>query len=127
MAKFWEDLKDYVKQGATAVAEKTEELSKVGKIKIEIMGIERNLQKALSELGGRVYQLVTEDENVKIVEDEQVKKIIDKVKGFEKQLEAKKQELEEVSKDKQEAKKEPTESVTVVEDESSEDSEKKQK
>jgi len=119
MAKFWEDVKSYVKQGATVVAEKTEELSKMGKIKIDIMGIERNLQKALSELGGQVYHLVTADENIKIVDDEKVKEIIARIKGFEEQLEVKKQELEEVGKEKQETEEESSESVTVVEDSSS--------
>ncbi|MBN1351967.1 hypothetical protein JXJ21_21375 [candidate division KSB1 bacterium] len=104
MSKFWEDLKGFVKQGATVVAEKTEELSKVGKIKIEIMGIERNLQKTLSALGGQVYHLVSDNENANVAGDAKVKELIDKVREYEKQLEAKKQELDEVGKEKEEEK-----------------------
>ena len=113
MSKFWEDVKGFVKQGATAVVEKTEELSKVGKIKIDIMGIERNFQKTLSKLGGQVYHLVVEAVNANIADDEKVKQFIEKAKDYEKQLEAKKQELEEVGK-KEES--ESTESETVGEE-----------
>ena len=115
MSKIWEDLKTYVKQGATAVAEKTEELSKVGKIKIDIMGIERNLQKTLSELGGQVYHLAADDKKAKLLDDEKVQEIIEKVKDFETQLEEKKQELEEVGKEKAEAEVAETDDVVVEE------------
>ena len=123
MSKFWEDVKTYVKQGATVVAEKTEELSKMGKIKIDIMGIERNLQKTLSELGGQVYHLAVDEKSVKIVDDDKVKEIIEKVKGIEHELEIKKQELEAVGKEKDENNPESTDDVTVVEEVSTEKSE----
>ncbi len=59
MANLWDDIAKTIREGVDTVVEKTEELTKIGKIKIDILNIKRNVQKNFSELGGRVYHLIT--------------------------------------------------------------------
>jgi|GEM_PF-1360618 len=93
---FWDDLSRVFKRGVSVVAKKTDEYTKIGKIKVDIIGIKRDIDKQFTLLGGKVYQLIAEENNTKIASHEDVKEIIDKVKDLNHQLSQKKEELEKV-------------------------------
>jgi len=98
MASLWDDIAKTIREGVDTVVGKTEEYTKIGKIKIDIINIKRNVEKNFSELGGRVYHLLVEQNKTQISADKEVKKIIDSVKLLEKELQAKKDELANVGK-----------------------------
>ncbi len=71
---FWEKVKrdlqkgikegiEAVKEGATYVREKAEELTEEGKRRIRLFDLKTKVQKEMSELGGRVYSLGSKDMN----------------------------------------------------------------
>ncbi len=93
---FWDDLSNQIKKGISTVAKKTDEYTKIGKIKVDIIGIKRDIDKKFNELGGKVYQLIAEENNSKVAANEEVKKIIESVKQLNQSLEEKKNELERV-------------------------------
>ena len=94
MASLWDDIAKTIREGVDTVVGKTEEYTKIGKIKIDIINIKRNVEKNFSELGGRVYHLMVEQKKTQIAGDKEVTKIIDSVKLLEKELQDKKTELE---------------------------------
>ena len=61
MANLWDDIARTIRDGVGTVVEKTEELTKIGKIKVDIINIKRNVDKNFSELGGKVYHLIVEN------------------------------------------------------------------
>ena len=69
---FWEDIKKTVKEGVTVAAEKTEEYTKIGKIKVEILNVNRHLDKLHAELGRAVFDLIEKKKKVGAGTDEQV-------------------------------------------------------
>lgn len=91
---FWEDLMNFFKKGVSTVAKKTDEYTKIGKIKVDIIGIKRDIDKKLNELGGKTYQLIAEDNNTKVASNEEIKTIIVNVRELNQKLEDKKNELE---------------------------------
>ena len=93
---FWDDFQKYFKKGVTVVAQKTDEYTKIGKIKVDIISIKREVDKRKAELGSKVYQLIVDEKNSKISTNEDVKVIIDKVKELNARLNQKKNELETV-------------------------------
>lgn len=96
MASLLDELAKNIRTGISSVAAKTEELTKIGKIKVEILGIKRNIEKSFTELGGKVYHLIVEEKDSQVVSNAEIKKIIDQIKDLEKQLRTKNQELEQV-------------------------------
>ena len=96
MANLWDDIAKTIREGVDTVVEKTEVLTKIGKIKIDILNIKRNIEKNFSELGGRVYQLITKEKDTEISTDKEAREVIECIKIIEKELDDKKSELAKV-------------------------------
>ena len=93
---FWDDLSRVFKRGVSVVAKKTDEYTKIGKIKVDIIGIKRDIDKQFNTLGANVYRLIVEENNTRVASNEEVKEVVDKVRELNKTLDAKKEELEKV-------------------------------
>jgi len=115
MGSLWESIKKTLKEGATTAAEKAQEFTQIGRIKVEILRIQGRIEKNFTELGGRVYHMIVEENKTRIASDPKVKTFIDEIKALEAQLEEKKRELEEVGKKEEEAK--PAEEAVPTEEE----------
>ena len=100
MANLWDDIAKTIRDGVDTVVEKTEELTRIGRIKVDILNIKRNVEKNFSELGGRVYQLISKEKNAAISTDKEAKEIIECIKILEKELDDKKSELAKVKSKK---------------------------
>ncbi|UCE04343.1 MAG: hypothetical protein JSW07_11975 [bacterium] len=116
---FWNDLANLFKKGVSTVAKKTDEYTKIGKIKVDIIGIKRDIDKKFNELGGKTYHLIVEENDTKIASAQEVKAIIDTIKNLNLKLDEKKEELKKVREEyARETGKEPEDiDVTAAEDE----------
>ncbi len=93
MNNLWDDLSKKVREGVESVVGKTEELTRIGRMKVEIMNIRRNIEKCFAELGRNVYHLLGEEKQPKISSNANVKATIARVKALEKTLREKEEEL----------------------------------
>lgn len=98
MAAFWEDLKKTVQQGLSVAAEKTEEYTKIGKVKMDILGIKKDLDKTYREMGEKVSELIDSKKSEEIGSNTQVKKLKTQINKLQKNLKAKEVEIEEIKK-----------------------------
>lgn len=96
MPNLWDDIAKTIREGVDTVVEKTEELTKIGRIKVDLINIKRNIDKNFSELGGKVYHLMVEEKKTQVASDSEVKKIIDSIKLLEKELNSKNAEIEKI-------------------------------
>lgn len=90
---FWDDVTSVFKKGVSVVAKKTDEYTKIGKIKVDIIGIKRDIDKQFTLLGGKVYQLIVEENNTKVANNDEVKQAVNAVKDLNQKLVEKKEEL----------------------------------
>lgn len=95
----WEDLTKMVKKGVSVVAKKTDEYTRIGKIKVDILGIKHDIEKQNLELGKKVYQLLVDEKDTKIATNLEIKNIIDKASEFNAKLKEKYDELDAVKKE----------------------------
>ena len=94
-------LLDNIRDGLELVVDKTEEYGKIGKLKVDIFSIKRNIEKQFTELGGRVYELATGAVKTKVEDDDEAQKIIEQIKVLESQLQDKEAEIEKVKEEKE--------------------------
>jgi hypothetical protein len=70
-----------VKEGVSVVRDAAEELTEEGKKKLRIFELKTKVQKEISELGGRVYDLRTKTKNP--MSDSKVKAILSRIEKIE--------------------------------------------
>jgi hypothetical protein len=99
MAKLWEDIKKTVKEGVTVAVEKTEEYGKIGVVKVDILKLERDRDKAFRELGSEVYNAVKKDKALAAAQNEKMKKTVSKIDSLIKSIKAKEAEVEKIKKE----------------------------
>ncbi|MBN1154560.1 hypothetical protein JXB12_06510 [candidate division KSB1 bacterium] len=95
----WDDLTKMFKKGVSVVAKKTDEYTRIGKIKVDIIGIKRDIERQNLELGKKVYQLLVEENDNKIASNTDIKDIIEKATEFNNKLKEKYDELEAVKEE----------------------------
>ena len=74
------------------ITNKLNELARLGRRKIDLISLQRQIEKNFLELGGRVYHLAVEDKQTAILDDIEVIKLIDTLRKLEDELKSKKQE-----------------------------------
>jgi hypothetical protein len=104
MDSLWEKVKKGVSAGASIAAEKAGELSRIGKMKLDIAGVNRDINKTFTELGGIAYHLLSEENAPAIADQEEVKQLVEQLKMLELDLQAKEAELETIRSQKTESK-----------------------
>ena len=100
MNPLWNRVKKSLRDVGQVAAEKTEEGIKVGRRKIEIVNINRKLDRTFSELGGRVFHLLEEEKKGEVAGDTEVQELISKIKELEKSLESVEKEIERIKSKK---------------------------
>ncbi len=102
MDDLWTKVKKNLVEWYETAYDKTDELARIGKKKIEITGLNRSIEKHFSEMGGRVYDLIVEQghRGNKTADDEVVQRLVAEVKELEERLRLKEEEIETIKDDK---------------------------
>jgi hypothetical protein len=96
MADFWGSLRKNLSDGIKKVSAKTEELTQIGRLKIEVIAVKRDIEKSFIELGGRVYHQLDEDGTYDVRKDENIQRLVKTIKDFEKKMKKLEKEIENV-------------------------------
>ncbi len=92
---FWDEVKKTLKGGI----EKTEEYTKIGKLKVDIISIKRNRDKVFSELGREVFKVLDKSKQSTLQSNETMKKQVDEIKKFNSAIKSKEKEIEDIKKE----------------------------
>ena len=109
MNKLWDDLKDNMKEWGASAVEKAEEISrvavakgeeftKISKIKIEIMQLEKEITKNHEKLGKLVHRYAQDDNMVNFTGNTEFFDIIKQIDDKNIQVDLKKKNIEEIKK-----------------------------
>lgn len=96
MSTNWEEVRSSIQEFFSSAAEKTDEFIKVGRRKLSMAEIKRNITGQYAELGGRVYHLVKQGKAKTIAADEEVEMLVSGINKLEDELKAKEMEIEEI-------------------------------
>jgi hypothetical protein len=94
MDNLWERIKKSVAEGAAYAAEKTEELTKLGKAKIEILNIKHKISKSFTELGGVAYDSLKKGNAAALGSSPEIDAIVNSLINLERELDEKEKAFE---------------------------------
>jgi hypothetical protein len=89
-----EDVKKGILAGLRTAGEKAAELSRIGKIKIDIFSVKKEIEDKLVELGGRVYEYMVKNDPSSIHTDHTILSLVGELKELEAELNRYTEELE---------------------------------
>ena len=109
MNKLWDDLKDNMKEWGTSAVEKAEEISrvavakgeeftKISKIKIEILQLQKKKSKQNEKLGKLVYRHAQDDNMANFTGNAEFFEIISQINTISKDIEIKENEIIEIKR-----------------------------
>lgn len=98
MTPIWDDLKKSVKDGLSVAAAKTEELTKIGKAKLDLMNLNKSLNAEYHDLGVTVYQQAIEPSKKTATQDPKVKDHVGRIEKLLQDVRDKEKEIEEIRK-----------------------------
>ncbi len=90
----WETLKKGLVEGFQVASDKTSEYTRIGRLKIDVLGIKKEIEEKFIELGGRVYHKINEENEYNLKEDEEINSLISEIRKLENDLKRCDQELE---------------------------------
>ncbi|HEX9933835.1 MAG TPA: hypothetical protein VGB38_01460 [bacterium] len=99
MASLWDDIKKKVQEGVSVAADKTEEFRKIGKIKVDIIGIKRSLESSYKDLGMAVHEHLSSGKKGDLKQVGPVKDLVSAIDGFRENLSQKEAEIERIKKE----------------------------
>jgi hypothetical protein len=94
MAALFEDLKKRMQSGFSCVAAKAVGFKKSIKHNIELLGLKREIERLFSELGGRTFELLSQDPQAAVNADPEVLEWMEKLKELDEKFHAKMAERE---------------------------------
>ena len=99
MSKLFDSLSKIVVNGYNNLSEKAEEVTKIGRIKLETIAIKRDIEKIFVELGGRFYENYISSPRKNMYKDSDIEQLISKIKNLEDKLSKLKQKLDFLKKE----------------------------
>lgn len=108
MDDLWSKVKKNLVEWYETAYDKTDELARIGKRKVEITGLNRSIEKHFSEMGGRVYDLIVEQghRGNKTADDIVIQRLVAEVRKHEIRLKKKEEEIESIKDEKKQETKE---------------------
>ena len=82
MAPLWDDVKNAIVDGYVYASDKAEEVTQIGRAKVEILKLNRQIARLMGDMGGRVFEMFESDEQAAIPDDESLVGSVEKIRGF---------------------------------------------
>ena len=95
----WEKIKKGLRDGAALSVEKIDQYTKIGKLKLEELGVKRKMERNYQDIGERVYDLVSSDKSEGMGADIAVTKAIENIKELKKELDVIQEKIDEINEE----------------------------
>jgi hypothetical protein len=99
MPSLWDDIKKTVQEGVAVAAEKTDELRKIGKVKVDIINLNRSLDKSYKDLGMAVHEHLSSGKKTAVNQVPKIKELAGAIDGLVESLKQKETEIEQIKQE----------------------------
>lgn len=107
----WSKLSQTIKSGAETIVQETKELTRMGKLRVDLMALENERGRKHEDIGRKAHALHKEG----ILFPDELSELFESVNDTELRIQAKKDEIEKARKESEQAKEKPAEAEVVCE------------
>ena len=93
-----DNIKKGLIEGFQAASDFTSEYTKIGRIKIDILGVKKEIEEKMLELGGRVYDRYLKSKSLNFEMHQDIQSLINDIEALEKELKKCEQDLQRIKK-----------------------------
>ena len=86
MAPLWDDVKNAIVEGYVYASDKAEEVTQIGRAKVEILKLNRQIARVMGDMGGRVFEMFESGEQTAIPSDESLEGSVEKIRGCQQEI-----------------------------------------
>jgi hypothetical protein len=79
VASLWDEVKNAIVDGYVYASDKAEELTQISRAKIEILRVNRQIARTMSEIGGRTFDLIEKGRKDELPDDETIHAAVDAI------------------------------------------------
>ncbi len=101
MASLWEDVKNAIVDGYVYASDKAEELTQIGRAKVEILRLNRQIAREMSKIGGRAFDLFEAGEEEALSKDETIRSAVERIRKLRQDIENREQEIERIKAERE--------------------------
>jgi hypothetical protein len=90
----WDDVRVWLGDATRTAVKEAEDLTRRGRLKLELLRLSRDIEKAMAKLGGKVYDRMKKSPDEPVVADEDIRRVTRDIARLETELHAKQREYE---------------------------------
>jgi hypothetical protein len=109
MASLWEDVKNAIVDGYVYASDKAEEMTQIGRARVEIMKLNRQIARTMADIGGRVYELFDHGSEAEAGNDEDIRDAVDRIRGYRAEIRKWEKEIDKAKSEHRENEREESE------------------
>lgn len=109
MAPLWDDVKNAIVEGYVYASDKAEEVTQIGRAKVEILKLNRQIARAMGDIGGRVFEMYEAGEEPGIGSDETIAATVEKIRASRREIVQWEKEIEKAKAERDSQPAPPTE------------------
>ena len=94
MAPLWDDVKNAIVEGYVYASDKAEEVTQIGRAKVEILKLNRQIARVMGDMGGRVFEMFESGEQTAIPGDESLAGSVEKIRESRQEISKWEKEIE---------------------------------
>jgi hypothetical protein len=102
MASLWDDVKNAIVDGYVYAADKAEELTQIGRARVEILRLNRAIARTMTRIGGRTFELYEIHEEDTLGSDEEIRNAIDRIRTLQQKIAEWEEEIERAKEERDE-------------------------
>ena len=96
----WKSIKTKFGDSVKFAGNKTVKMTNIGRIKIDVLALKKEIEEKLVELGGRIYKSEIKDNTINLKPDKAIMQLIEQIKELESELNDYKVALEKIKNKK---------------------------
>lgn len=96
MSSLWDDVKNAILDGYVYAADKAEELTQIGRAKVEVLRLNRTIARTMSEIGGRVFDLFEHGAQTDIPNDDSIAQAVGRITALRTEVQKWEREIERI-------------------------------
>mgnify|MGYP001135878368 CR=1 FL=1 len=100
MASLWDDVKNAIVDGYVYAADKAEEVTQIGRARVDILRLNRAIARAMTRIGARTFELYEAHEEDTLEGDEEIRNAVERIRTLQQKIAEWEEEIEKAKEER---------------------------